>query len=488
MISLSKAIEYSFEIYPFADASRKIPIVLSNKMTDISSIASSISVNSGYFIESFGFQNDVFNPIQSGTAKVTQSSYSVIDFFKYVAEGDLLFIKENGNNIFAGYIESMQLDITMNGSQITLNFVNFIKQLSISKIFGTLFDTIQPAQGIIFKDLLNLITGNTLIAIAQQQEALFTFDIYKGQGESTVNPTLVLTDDTVVYLTISSFMTILQAINKVLFPYQRFIYQDSDGNIVIGPLSLFDDQQWYFSQYNSNNPSSVTIPYTNLSIKKSAAAVPNFEYATLFAIPVFQGILAGNQAQLNSSFFCQYGPSPEYFTRAIQLFNSGNFTITDILIEDVVADPNKIDVILNNISDIVQSSISNSTATAITIATVNQTPKSQQPLTSSEGYSPSAVLFNYTARAMAEHLIDETQVVISTPRIAQTDILGNLLPIPINRLVDLVLDSGILQTNSLYCRGYSLNYSSASGAIVTLNLCKPLVGGAYWVNGELVPV
>lgn len=488
MTSLSNPIKYSFEIYPFANPSRKTPVVLTNQITDNSNIPSTISISSAFFIESFNFQNDIFNPIQTGTAKVLQSQYNEIDFFQFIEEGDLLFIKENNVNIFAGYIESMQLDISMNGSQITLNFVNFIKQLSISKVFGTLFNTIQPAQGINFGEFLDSITTYTLISIAQANNPLFTFDIYKGSNESTVNPTLVLTDDTKVFITISSFMTILQAINKILYPYQRLIYQDNNGNIVIGPLSLYDNQEWYFSQYNSNNPSSVTIPYTNLSIRKSAAAVPNFEYTTLFAIPVAQGLLAGNQAQLNSNFFCQYSPSPQYFTRAIQLFNSGNFTITDIIIEDVIADPNKIDTTLNNISDIIQSTTSNSSAAAITIASVNQTPKSQQPIPSIEGFSPSAILFNYAARAMAEHMIEETQVVITSPRVAQVDAIGNLLSLPINQLVDLVLDSGILQTNSLYCRGYSLNYSSSSGSIVTLNLCKPLVGGAYWVNGELVPV
>lgn len=474
---------YTFEIYPFGDPTRNTPVVISNSVPNI---ANPTVIN--YYLESFSFQNDIFNPIQSGTAKVSQQDYNVIDFFAYVSEGDLLFIKENTVNIFAGYIESLQIDITMTGTQITVNFVNFIKQLSMAKVFGTLFDTIQPAQGVKFKDLLDLITGNTLIGIAQTSDSLFSFDLYKGSEESTVNPSLVLTDGTLVYLTISSFMTILQSINKVLYPYQRFIYQDNFGNIVIGPLSLFDDQVWFFSQYNVDNPSTNTTPYTSISIKKSAAAIPNFEYATLFAIPVFQGVFTGNQSQLNSSFFCQYTANNQYFGRLNQLLKSGNFTITDILIEDVVADPNKIDVILNNISEVIQGSITVSTASAITIATVNQTPKTQQPLTASEGYSPSAVLFNYTARAMAEHLVEETQVVITSPRVAQTNVAGTLLPLPINRLVDLSLDSGILQTNSLYCRGYTLNYSSTSGSIVTLNLCKPLVGGAYWVNGELVPV
>ena len=89
---------------------------------------------------------------------------------------------------------------------------------------------------------------------------------------------------------------------------------------------------------------------------------------------------------------------------------------------------------------------------------------------------------------MAEHLVDETSVVITSMRIKQKDSLGNLKPLPINRLVDCVMDTGILQSSSLFCRGYVFNYSANSGAIVTLNCTKPLVGGAYWVNGGLVSV
>lgn len=489
MTSLSKPLVYSFEIYPFADSTRKVALTLFNQISDITSLSSSITL-SNFIIESFSFQNDIFNPIQTGTAKIVQLQYSTINFFSYVKEGDLLFIKENGNNIFAGYIESMVLDISVNGTQITINFVNFIKQLSITKVFGQLFDKLQPAQGVKFGNFLDLITGNTLIAIAQSSEALFTFDIYKGSGESTINPNLVLQDSNTVYITISSFMTILQAINKVIYPYQRLIYQDSSGNIVIGPLSLFDDLQWYFTQQNNLSTYSATIPYTSLNLKKSAAAVPNIEYTTLFSIPTFQGDLGSNQSVINSSFFCQYAPPSQYFSRLLQLYNSGNFTITDILIEDIISDPNKIDITLNNISEVIQGSggISVSAAAAITIASVNKTPSSQLNIESLSGIDPSAILFNFAARAMAEHLIEETQMTIVSPRITQLDGDGNLLDLPINRMVDINMDTGILETSNLYCRGYSLNYSANSGAIVTLNLCKPLVGGAYWVNGELVPV
>ncbi len=89
---------------------------------------------------------------------------------------------------------------------------------------------------------------------------------------------------------------------------------------------------------------------------------------------------------------------------------------------------------------------------------------------------------------MAEHLIDETSVIITSMRIKQLDSLGNLLPLPINRLVDIVMDDGILENTSLFCRGYSFTYSASSGAMVSLNCTKPLVGGAYWVNGALISV
>src|SRR5271165_980711 len=482
---IEQPINYSFEIYPFADSSRTHTIILFNTLTANISIPTGLtSLTQFYLIESFNFENDVFNPIQSDSARVIQQQYTTIDFFKYVAEGDLIFIKENGNNIFSGYIESLQLDISMNGTIITLNFVNFIKQLSITKVFGLIFETLQPAQGIGFKDLLDTITGNTLIGIAQQKSTVFTFDTYQGLGEDT---SLVLQDSTTVYVTISSFMTIFQVINKILYPYQRLIYQDNMGNIAIAPLSLFDDFQWFFSQSNFS-PGGVTTPYLNISVKKNAAAIPNYEYATLFTIPTAQGILGGDQSQLNSSFFCQYLPPIKNFTRLNQLYNSGNFTIADVIIEDLITDPAKIDITLNNISTLLQGGVSISAAAAVTIAAVNTTPISQTPITSSDRVDVSAILFNYAARAMAEHLVDETSVVITSMRIKQQDSFGNLKPLPINRLVDCVMDTGILQSSSLFCRGYVFNYSASGGAIVTLNCTKPLVGGAYWVNGGLVSV
>ncbi len=478
-------ISYSFEIYPFNSLTRKQAIIIVNNITSSFNFPSTVTnLSDFYYLDSFSFENDVFNPIQIGSAKVIQQQYTTIDFFKYVAEGDLIFIKENGNNIFSGYIESLQLDISMNGTTITINFVNFLKQLSMSKIFGLVFDTIQPAQGISIQNFLDTVTGNTLIGIALDVSTLFTFDLYKGLGEDS---SLVLTDSTTVYVTISSFMTVLQAINKILYPYQRLIYQDNEGNIVIAPLSLFDDFQWYFAQSNFS-PGGVTIPYINLSIKKNAAGVSNYQYATLFTMPTAQGLLGGDQSQLNSSFFCQYIPPSSNFTRLLQLYNSGNFTIADVIIEDLITDPAKIDTTLNNISEILQGGSSTSKAAAITIASVNMTPISQAPIKSNDNVDISAILFNYAARAMAEHLVDETSVIITSIRIKQMDSRGNLLPLPINRLVDIVTDTGILENTSLFCRGYSFSYSASSGAIVSLNCTKPLVGGAYWVNGELVNV
>lgn len=482
---IEQPISYSFEIYPFNDPNRNQTIVLVNNIPDSFVLPSSTtSASSFYYLESFSFGNDVFSPIQTGSARVAQTQYSVIDFFKYVAEGDLIFIKENGNNIFSGYIESLQLDISINGSIININFVNFLKQLSVSKIFGSVFETLQPAQGVKIGTFLDTLTNNTLIGIAQEKSTVFTFDLYQGLGE---DPALVLSDSNTVYVTISSFMSLLQAINKILYPYQRLIYQDSQGNIVIAPLSLFDDFQWFFAQDNLG-AGGVTIPYTNLSIKKNAAGIPNYQYATLFTIPTAQGVLGGNQSQANSSFFCQYIPPKNNFTRLLQLYNSSNFTIADVIIEDLITDPAKIDLTLNNISDLLQGGASTSKAAAVTIASFNTTPSTQAKITSDDNIDISSILFNYAARAMAEHLVDETSVIITSMRIKQIDGRGNLIPLPINRLVDISLDSGILENSSLFCRGYSFTYSSASGAVVSLNCTKPLVGGAYWVNGGLVSV
>ncbi len=483
--NIETPILYSFEIYPFSDPLRTQTIILVNNTTKSFRVPSSVTnISDFYYLDSFSFENDVFNPIQTGTAKVVQQQYEKIDFFQYVAEGDLIFIKENGNNIFSGYIESLQLDISMNGTTITINFVNFLKQLSVSKVFGLIFDTIQPAQGISMQDFLDTITGNTLIGIALDVSTLFTFELYQGRGEDS---SVVLTDASTIYVGISSFMTILQAINKILYPYQRLIYQDSGGNIAIAPLSLFDDHNWLFQQRNFSS-SRITIPHLNISVKKNAAGIPNYQYATLFTIPTAQGLLGGDQSQLNSSFFCQYIPPASNFNRLLQLYNSTNFTIADVIIEDLITDPAKIDITLNNISDLLQGGVSTSKAAAITIASVNMTPISQAPIRSSDNVDVSAILFNYAARAMAEHLVDETSVIITSMRIKQIDFNGNLLPLPINRLVDIAMDDGILEKSSLFCRGYSLVYSAASGAMVSLNCTKPLVGGAYWVNGELISV
>ena len=183
----------------------------------------------------------------------------------------------------------------MNGTIITINFVNFIKQLSLTKVFGLIFETLQPAQGIVFSDLLDTITSNTLAGGKKAASTVFSFDTFQGLGEFS---DLVLKDSTVVYVTISSFMTIFQVLNKILYPYQRLnMHKDSMGNIAIAPLSLFDDFQWFFAQSNFS-PGGVTTPYLNISIKKNAAGIPNYEYATLFTIPTAQGLLGGDQKSI----------------------------------------------------------------------------------------------------------------------------------------------------------------------------------------------
>jgi hypothetical protein len=485
-------ITYSIEIYPFADPERTQTIILVNTITAEFDIPSGVTdANDFFYLESFSFQNDIFNPIQSGSARVVQTQYDKIKFFKLVAEGDLLFIKENGNNIFCGYVESLQYDISMAGTNITINFVNFIKQLYRAKVFGLIFENLQPAQGVVMQYFLDDITNNTLIALAKDKSDLFSFKLYQGEGE---DPSLVLKKDTQVFLTITSFMSILQAINKVLYPYQRLIYQDSIGNIVIAPLSLYDDLSWTFEKDNNSlydtegRAINAIIPYLNFSLKKNAAGVPNYEYATLFTIPTAQGVLAGNQSQKNSAWFCQYtAPISPAFKRVNQLYNSGFFTISDVIIEDIIVDPNKIDSTLNNISELIQST-STSQAANVTITSVNQTPDSQIPITSQNKVDVSSILFNYAARTMAENILEETQVSITSMRIKQTDVNGDLLPLPINRLVSIDFDDGILPNGSLFCRGYVFSYSASGGALVTLNCTKPLVGGAYWVNGGLVNV
>lgn len=479
-------IDYSIEIYPFADPARIKTIIVSNFIP--SSVPSSLTLGQStgpstyYVLESFNFVNDVFNPIQTGSAKVAQSQYNKLTFFQDVAEGDLLFIKENGNTIFTGYIESLQLDITSEGSIITINFANILKQLSICKVFGEIFNTIQPAQGVTFGNFLANIAKNTLLYYATQI-SMFNINIQKGDNESA---SVVLKASNTVFVSISSYMTILQTLNKVLYPYQRVIYQDSLGDVNIAPLSLFNDLVWYFSQSNTRG---LGFPFTNISVRKNAAGVNNFEYATLFNIPIAQGVLGGNQSQVNSSFFCQYSPPATYYTRLNQLYNSGIFTVADIIIEDLISDPNKIDQTLNNISEVIQSgsgSSSLSSQAAVTIASINQTPSSQIPIPSQGPSDVSNILYNYAARAMAENLIEETQIFVTTPRVTHTQAYSTeLLPLPINRLVNVSLDQGVVETSAFFCRGYVLNYSN-SGTMVTLNLCKPLAGGAYWVNGELI--
>lgn len=482
--NIETPIDYSFEIYPFSDPLRTQVVVIENTITD-NFIPDNAATVGTYYLESFSFSNDIFNPVQEGTARIAQFQYDEITFFQDVVEGDLLFIKENGANIFCGYIESLQLDVSASGTFITIIFVNFLKQLSRAKVFGLIFENLQPAQGARLDQFLDSIAVNSLIGIAQQNSNLFSFNIYQGIGEDS---SLVLKNNSQVFLTITSFMNILQAINKVLYPYQRLIYQDALGNIAIAPLSLFDDMQWFFDQ-NRFTPTANTTPYVSLSIKKNAAATPNFEYATIFTIPQAQGVLSGNQSQKNSAWFCQYTPPSRYFTRLNQLYSSAFFTIADVIIEDTIIDPNKIDHTLNNIAELLQGS-STSKAANVTITAVNSTPNSQTPIPSenAENVDCSAILFNYTARAMAEHLVTETQVSITSMRIKQRDINGGLLQLPINRLVDVVLDDGILETSALFCRGYSFSYSASGGALVTLNCTKPLVGGAYWVNGQLISV
>jgi hypothetical protein len=488
-------IVYSFEIYPFADSARTKTIIITNYIaptvatpsaasaltTPIIGSTTTTSVPPNYILESFSFSNDIFNPIQTGTCKVAQQSYTAITLFQDIAEGDLLFIKENGNTIFTGYIESLQLDITSEGTALNIGFVNILKQLSMGKVFGNIINQLQPAQGIEFGTLISTITANTLLSYAENTSFL-QVNILKGQGE---NPNVVLTASNTVYVSISSYMTILQVLNKILFPYQRFIYQDSLGNVNIAPLSLFNSTLWYFTQ--SNTP-GLGMPYTNMTIKKNAAAINNFEYATLFSIPIAQGVLAGNQSQANSSFFAQFSPPVNYYTRLNQLYNSKIFQITDVIIEDLISDPSKIDETLNHISDLVQSASSTgpASAAAITISALNQTPQQQKAIPSSGGPADvSSILFNYAARAMAENIISETEVYITTPRVTHTAGTTDLLPIPLNQLISVSLDPGIIETTTLFCRGYVLTYSN-TGTLVTLNLCKPLAGCAYWVNGELV--
>ena len=479
----NKPIEYNFTIYPFADSNRKFPVIISNN----SNLISGGQFSPVYRLESFSFSNDIFEPIQKGSARIILMQYKTIDFFKYVKEADLLFITENNKNIFSGYIESMDIDLGANGTTIVVNFVNLIQQISVSKIFGNIINTLQIAQSFKFSQFLSEVIKNTLISATTSISGNVPFKFLSGQGE---NSSTILNASNTVFVTITAYMSILQSINKIIFPYQRFIYQDSTGSIVIAPLSLYNDFIWQFDQVNDdNNETSDLFPYLNISVKKNAGGSYNQGYGTLFNIPIALSPASIQQFNLQG-FACAFSPSSTYFQRLTQLYNSGNFTMTDITIEDVISDPNKLDQTLVNISELIQG-LKVSSSIATTISVLNQTPSffpQQIPLTnSSGGQDVSAILYNYVSRILAEALLEETKVAITTPRVSQVDVSGNLLPLPINQIVNVYLDDGILEKSNLFCRGYNLSYST-NGTIVTLNLCKPLTGGSYWVNGPLVSV
>ena len=496
---------YLIEIQPFPEGSNRDGITISNGNFDR---------QEAYVYKSLHFSNDIFDPSQTGDVEIVSkdNNNSLLNFFIAVNEGDVIIIQEYVNDftynvIFRGYITEIQwADSPSSGSVIRVNFANILFQLVRAKTVNTSEDQglFSINSGVVNNAAFSLFleqvfAGTIIVANTNSNVDINTppvsIKVLKGQYEDSA---IVLTPAAKIYAYYNAYMSKMETLQRAIFPYQRFIYQDSSGDILITPLALTDaplPNSWIFSIQDSTGYSTNLIPYTSMTFSKRAASVFNRQLSALIALPANFSKLQYTTEDV-SNIYASILPNANLFPRARELALSKFFTFTNYTLEDVLSSPEKNSTILANISTLLRSeSLSTALGTILSNQYETPTASTAQSLAKVEAIDPIFIMFNNAMREMSMNLIDETEIIVTTPRISnqvknsQTSLQDQeegIFDIPLGQMVYFNFPAGVSDSDAYFCRGFSLTDSAESGAVLTLRLCKPLTGSAYWVQGALV--
>lgn len=420
-----------------------------------------------FHIRKLSFNNSIINEVNSGQVEITYEGFQNTNFYSYIKEGDCLRIFEvfgttpldqNQAVVFTGYVASIRHDLDDSaggGLRTTLFFYNFLGQWNNQATLNSLDQQLKQkltnlnsnkiplgqvlselVQGSLFQKFIDL----GLFSITSQN--------YQGQKLPVRIGNSALTLDSLVWTYISTSMTKMKTLQKVLFPYQFIFYQEPTGILVLDLLRPARLTNSLFT-FSDSHPDISSRNFSNVQITKSACMVPNKVISTMVNLPFFppeNGVPENFIASMENPF-----------TRPSQLQESGYFELLQVddesINDSMITDPTLLAFLAGGVAD-----------TGYSLSTLS---------------GKSSIAATYSARRLAQVNLQETGMVIRQPR-AKAAYAGNT---PLGYLVNVnfpgMLDEG---ENSLYCHSTITEFDINSGATFTMQLMKHGAVTAYWDN------
>ncbi len=455
----------------------------------------------------FNITNNVFNPTGSCTfscvidASTTGSRYNfnnpIVDIIR---EGDIFrayYQSLNDSNpvqLMVGSIENINYSYNLGGLVINFSVGYLTNILSRSQLVQT--DAQQNVAGItltayspnqvVFGELLHGLLSETYINQTVSKTLYFggNGEIIAAGKATTSNSQSsngsAINANSYVYAVTPATDTKLNILLQILYPYQRVMYVDTNGNLIITPLTTFFDSTENWSLGINGEPD--LIPCENISVAKNTTVLQNRSYCAMNQVfqQFNQSNINSNQANTGVSIAT---PPENLFPRAYDFVQSGLGLQTAFVIQ--AFDSN---AFMQN------SGLLNTAYNLPTLSGVTSVLKVDNQNIGYESGSTQDVLKYamslYASRSLAESLVNDTLVDITVDTIlTYSDELGRFRNIPLNQMVSVPPVSNKMYDGQqqLFCYGFSLSFNVGQGSLTTLNLCKPYVFTGFWTE-ELVPI
>lgn len=453
----------------------------------------------------FNITNNIFNPVgqYNFTCYIDNSTTGT----NYNLNNPILDIIRNGDifrayyqsiddasptQLCVGTIENVLPKYNNNGLVITFTVGYLTNILARSQLIQTneqnLPTAIAPGQ-VVFGDFLHMLLSETYINQTTGQTKY-----YGGTGETIAagkatidNPGLTngsaINANSYVYAITPATDTKLNNILQILYPYQRVAYIDTDGNLIITPLSTYFDttENWSLGM----NGEFELIPCESMEIHKNTTVLQNRSYCAMNQayISINQSGSTTVNAQANTAVALATPPQ-EFFPRAYDFVQSGLGLQTAFSIQafDSAA-------YLQN-SGLLNTGYGYGSITGVTsVMEVNNNNEGYSTVDKEQNKIKYAMSL-YASRSLAESLVNDLLIDISMPTVVTySETLGRFRKIPLNQMVNVppVTNNLYDGLQSLFCYGFSLSYDPIIGSTTTLNLCKPYVFTGFWAD-ELVEI
>jgi hypothetical protein len=374
---------------------------------------------------------------------------SVLTDFK---EGDIITIIEHSETavitLFVGFINGITCGFQQGQNAIDIICSSILSQWELQTVVQTsqsqdFFST----QGLAVNkrklgDILDLFYSESLLS-----------KVYNGQKINITTPTGNLKNNIIdsssqVWSFVSPSMNRLQAINSILYPYQRLIYQQSNGQVTITHLSAKSTK--LSTAYAIDVQNQNDNPYMMLGLRRNAGMCAN-KVITLFSGLNF--ILSTSEASAVEGIAEPSG----IFKRPLELLNSGVFT-------NQIVDSQSIQ----------QKMLYDSTFLTYMTDNKNYTFESTGiPADVGTNQQTTSIVNLYSLRLLATQLAAETTVTCTSPRVSTA---GN--DFPLGKMINIQAPNYI-DVSSMLCIGGKIQYFTQQ-TICTLEIVKPYTLIPYW--------